>query len=58
MLLAQHLAVDAITTHILADGDKLHLRGDDAGAGIVQLGHALASLCFAWQRQVLEAQMI
>lgn len=50
VLLAQHIAVDAITTHILADDDKLHLRGEAAGAGIVQLGHALASLCFARQR--------
>lgn len=58
VLVAQHLAANALAPHVFTDGDELHLRGDDAGAGIVQLGHAPARQRLARQRQMFEAQMI
>lgn len=58
MLVAQHLAANALAPHVFTDGDELHLWGDDTGAGIVQLGHALARQRPARQRQMFEAQVI
>ncbi len=43
---------------VLADGDVLHLRRDDAFARIVQLGHVLAFLGLQWLFEVLEAQAV
>jgi hypothetical protein len=40
-----------LAAHVLADGDELHLRGDDAGAGVLELGHGGAA--FGPQRAAL-----
>jgi hypothetical protein len=42
---------------VLADRDELHLRRDDAAAGIVHLGDVMAGLRAARRAYVLEAQL-
>jgi hypothetical protein len=48
----------ALQQHVLADGDILHLRGDDATLGVVHLGHAGAGGGAARLAEVLEAEMV
>ncbi|MNI34600.1 hypothetical protein D3C73_885950 [compost metagenome] len=58
MLVAQHFATNALTAHIFANGDKLHLWGNHASASIVQLRNAFTRQGFTGQRQVFKAQMV
>src|SRR5437899_1891378 len=37
-----------LSSHILADGDEFHLRRDDPGAGIRELGNDLAGFGAQW----------
>ncbi len=52
-LLLAHLG----NAHVLADGDVLHLRSNDALARVMQLGHIGPCLCAAWTTHMLKAQM-
>ncbi|CAH0326332.1 hypothetical protein SRABI106_04617 [Rahnella aquatilis] len=58
MLLAQNLAADPFTPHIFANGDKFHLRCDDAFAGVMQLRDIFTRNGFARARQVFEAEVV
>ncbi len=58
VLLAQNLAADTFATHVFANGDELHLRGDYPLAGVVQLGNAFASDGAFGRQQAAEAQLI
>ena len=58
VLLAQNLAADTFATHVFANGDELHLRGDYPLAGVMQLGNAFASDGAFGRKQAAEAQLI
>ena len=54
------VGVDAqlLAVHVLADGDVLHFRGDDALLGIIHLRAALAFFGAVGQGDVFEAQVV
>ena len=59
MLLSQQTSGPSfLQLHVLADGDELHLRSDDAPARIVHLRHVLPCSGAAWSAHMGKAHMI
>ena len=58
MLLAQHFTTNAFATHIFANGDEFHLRGDNPLTGIVQLRHAFPDYGAPGRKQTGKAQRV
>ena len=58
MLPAQHFATNTLAAHIFANGDELHLRGDNPLPGVVQLSHAFPDHGAPGGEQAGKAQLV